>query len=227
MYPYSVVGQISENLASEWLIWRIPSLEDYETLIHNLNCPEGNEGLALKAKEDEWNGLDELNFHALPTLKEDGTDKKSCVFCTSDGKTITLTNADGYIIGDVDGNGKYSIRLVANVEDTDIPLQGATLNILGNTYFIRKIGTQYWIDANLNYDIEGGETLDFESDFAGTTEDKVYVIHYNGKKWEKVEVPLGITVYVKDENGYLTETSVTKDRDNNITLLPKFDAGWY
>ena len=69
--------------------------------------------------------------------------------------------------------------------------------------------------------------LDFESDFAGTTEDKVYVIHYNGKKWEKVEVPLGTTVYVKDENGYLTENSVTKDRDNNITLLPKFDAGWY
>lgn len=227
LYPYSVIEQISENLASEWLIWRIPSLEDYETLINNLNCPEGKEGLALKAKEDEWNGLDELNFHALPTLKEDGTDKKSCVFCTSDGKTITLTDADGYTIGDVDENGKYSIRLVANIEDTDIPLQGTTLNILGNTYFIRKIGTQYWIDANLNYDIEGGEALDFESDFAGTTEDKVYVIHYNGKKWEKIEVPLGITVYVKDENGYLTETSVTKDRDNNITLLPKFDAGWY
>lgn len=227
LYSYNVVGQISENLASECLIWRIPSLEDYETLINNLNCPEGNEGLALKAKEDEWNGLDELNFHALPTFKEDGTDNKSCVFCTSDGKTITLTNADGCTIGDVDENGKYSIRLVANVEDTDIPLQGTTLNILGNTYFIRKVGTQYWIDANLNYDIEGGEALDFESDFAGTTEDKVYIIHYNGSKWEKIEVPLGTTVYVKDENGYLTETSVTKDRDNNITLLPKFDAGWY
>ena len=226
-YPLDTIVHIADNIASEWLIWRIPSLSDYEVLMSKLPCTEGKEGLALKSSE-YWNGLDELHFNAMPTYVEEGTDKKSCVFCTSDNKTITLTDDDGYVIGDATDEATYSIRLVADVESSpNINLEDSTLNILGNTYHIIRVGEQYWIDTNLNYDIESSISLDLDSDFDATTEDKAYIIQYNGIKWEKIEIPLGSSIWQKDGNGYLTEYTLTKDKENKILLLPKFDAGWY
>ena len=226
-YPLSTIAHISDNIASEWLIWRIPSLSDYETLISNLPCTEGKEGLALKSSE-YWNGLDELHFNAMPTYIEENTDNKSCVFCTSDNKTITLTDEDGYIIGDATDETSYSIRLVADVESSpNINLEDAILNILGYTYHVIKIGKQYWIDANLNYDIEGSISIDLDTDFDATTENKAYVIQYDGTKWEKTVIPLGSSIWQKDGNGYLTEYTLTKDKEDKILLLPRFDAGWY
>lgn len=226
-YPYGTIAHVSDKIASESLIWRIPSLLDYDALINNLPCTEGKEGLVLKSSE-YWNGLDELHFNAMPTYVEEGTDKKSCVFCTSDGKTITLTDEDGYIVGDIDDVSSYSIRLVADVESSpNINLENADLNILGNTYHVIRVGEQYWIDANLNYDIEGSESIDLDTDFIGTTEEKTYVIQYDGNDWEKVEIPLGSSIWQKDGNGYLTEYTLTRDKEDKILLLPRFDAGWY
>lgn len=225
-YPFDIIDHISTKLASDYLIWRIPSLEDYELLISNLPCPEGKEGLALKS-EEHWNGNNVLGFNARPTNKEETTNNKSCAFCTSDGKSIILTDDDGYIVSDVIEGDVYSLRLVADVESSIIDLENTNLNLLGNQYHIVKIGNQYWIDSNLVCDIDGVEKYDLESEFPQTTQDKVYVIQFNGEKWEQTEIELGQTFIMKDGNGYFVEYIISKNINDNYVLIPKFDAGWY
>lgn len=237
LYSGGSIDQIKNKLLSEGLIWHIPSESEWKELFATASTCiiDGYEysdkvGKALKSQKYWPNAEvydDIVNFHALPTIYDEENDANSCVFLSSDGKCYTITDGDNITEGITDVNFEnYSIRLVANVDDTDINLNGAPVNILGNTYRVVQIGNQYWLDSNLKYDCEGSRNIDL-TDYPNSTVTKTYFIQYDGTKWEQKEILLGESVWMKDENNFISEHILTKTNDNEYILVPRFDSGWY
>lgn len=219
LYPNSTIAQINDKLLSEGLIWRVPSMSDFDILFSNQECIDNERGLALKA-ESGWDGYDIFGFHALPTgfEQEDEEEFDTCFYATTDGQYIKLRTANDDIdSGETYNLISYSIRLVADVSSTTIDLSDSTVNILGDDYQVKKIGSQYWITSNLNYSI---------GDAFPVGEYHVYLIQYDGHEWEQKQLSLGESVWMQDQSGFLSEYIILHD-NTGYFLQPRFDAGWY
>ena len=219
LYPNSAIAQINDKLLSEGLIWRVPSMSDFDILFSNQECIDNERGLALKA-ESGWDGYDIFGFHALPTgfEQEDEEEFDTCFYATTDGQYIKLRTANDDIdSGETYNLISYSIRLVADVSSTTIDLSDSTVNILGDDYQVKKIGSQYWITSNLNCSI---------GDAFPVGEYHVYLIQYDGHEWEQKQLSLGESVWMQDQSGFLSEYIILHD-NTGYFLQPRFDAGWY
>ena len=237
LYPNDIIVQINEKLSSEALIWRVSDMSDFNTLFDNQECVGGNRGLVLKASGDTspdeenglhiddlvpelstWDGWDNFGFHALPTEIEEEEEIKTCSFATVDGKFIELrTGEDDIISGDTNDSTQYSLRLVADVSSTTLDLSDSIVNILGDDYRVKKIGSQYWITSNLNYSIDNAEP---RGDL------HPYLIQYDGQEWEQKQLSLGTSVWMQDVDDFINEYLVLRD-EMGFYLHPRFDAGWY
>ncbi|MCK9429262.1 MAG: fibrobacter succinogenes major paralogous domain-containing protein [Candidatus Omnitrophica bacterium] len=146
--------------------WRVPTLEDFQTLVATIGSTETlTDGKLKEIGNTHWNepntdATDEYGFKGLPggyRQHTDGVFTQMGISCYLGSITdyfgvdwyylFLMTNDGTYITNYINryrAKSGYSIRLVSDIN----PGASQITDLDGNIYDVINIGTQYWLKQN-------------------------------------------------------------------------------